>query len=67
MQNSETKLDIYKEKLKQESQKVLECRQKHEAKSCFECENLIGCESRKAYVQAVYESMSQGQSGGFEF
>jgi hypothetical protein len=67
MQNTENKPDIYKIKLEQESQVLLECQKKHNLNSCFVCENLIGCESRKSYVRAVYDSMSQGQSGGFEF
>lgn len=35
--------------------------------SCMPCPKIIGCEKRKAYVFAVYNSMSKGSSGGFEF
>ncbi|MDR2636094.1 MAG: hypothetical protein LBC08_04610 [Campylobacteraceae bacterium] len=66
-QNTESKPDIYRVKLENESQGLLECQKKHDLNSCFECTNLIGCETRKNYVRAVYDSMSQGESGGFEF
>ncbi|MDR1007453.1 MAG: hypothetical protein LBL65_02660 [Campylobacteraceae bacterium] len=66
-QNTENKPDIYKINLKKESQILLECQKKRNLNSCFECENLIGCNNRKSYVRAVYDSMSQGESGGFEF
>lgn len=35
--------------------------------SCFPCSKIIGCETRKAYVLAAYNSMSKGETGGFEF
>ena len=31
------------------------------------CEQFFECELRKKYVIAVYESMSKGSGGGFEF
>ncbi|MDD3467426.1 MAG: hypothetical protein PHE67_09780 [Campylobacterales bacterium] len=35
--------------------------------SCMHCAKIIGCELRKTYVSAVYNSMSKGDTGGFEF
>ncbi len=35
--------------------------------SCFACSKIIGCETRKAYVLSAYNSMSKGDTGGFEF
>lgn len=35
--------------------------------SCFPCPKIIGCETRKAYVLSAYNSMSKGDTGGFEF
>ena len=35
--------------------------------SCSECSEFIGCAIRKEYIQAVYDSMSKGETGGFEF
>jgi hypothetical protein len=60
-------LDEYQLKLKSESETLIKCQKSKNLESCFECETAIGCETRKKYVKAVYESMSHGQSGGFEF
>ncbi len=35
--------------------------------TCSACKEIIECETRKAYVKAVYESMNKGAGGGFEF
>jgi len=35
--------------------------------SCTPCPKIIGCETRHSYVGAVYNSMSKGDTGGFEF
>ncbi len=35
--------------------------------SCFLCPKIIGCDIRRQYVAAVYNSMSKGSAGGFEF
>ena len=47
--------------------KVQECQQNRGHKSCSQCEFYIGCELRDEYVKAVYNSMSKGETGGFEF
>ena len=44
-----------------------QCQKEKAVKSCSLCEFYIGCETRRAYVQAVYDSMSKGETGGFEF
>lgn len=44
-----------------------QCQQDKNQSSCLKCENLIGCEIRNAYVQAVYDSMSKGNQGDFDF
>jgi len=31
------------------------------------CEKLLECEVRDDYIKAVYDSMSKGAGGGFEF
>ena len=43
------------------------CQKEKALKSCSLCDFYIGCETRRAYVQAVYDSMSKGETGGFEF
>lgn len=44
-----------------------ECQKSKSYDSCMQCEALLECEIRKTYVKTVYESMSKGQGGGFEF
>ncbi len=36
-------------------------------KSCSVCEQYFACELRTNYVKSVYNSMSKGETGGFEF
>ncbi len=43
------------------------CQKEHKVHSCTACEKVLGCEIRMEYVKKVYESMSKGQGGGFEF
>ncbi len=36
-------------------------------KSCSSCEHYFTCVLRVDYVKSVYNSMSKGETGGFEF
>ena len=47
--------------------KLQTCQQEKALKSCSLCEHYIGCELRDEYIKAVYNSMSKGDTGGFEF
>lgn len=47
--------------------KLQACQQEKTLKSCSACEFYFSCELRNEYVQAVYNSMSKGDTGGFEF
>ncbi|MFA6195393.1 MAG: hypothetical protein WC656_01965 [Sulfurimonas sp.] len=38
-----------------------------ELKSCSKCEHYFACNLRTDYVKSVYNSMSKGETGGFEF
>ncbi|NOX16472.1 MAG: hypothetical protein GXP61_10730 [Epsilonproteobacteria bacterium] len=60
-------INTYKEDLLSASEKLKECQKENKTNSCFDCEKLFDCEIRKKYINAVYNSMSKGQSGGFEF
>ncbi|KIM03841.1 MAG: hypothetical protein KU29_10970 [Sulfurovum sp. FS06-10] len=52
----------------QAQKKALEaCQKEKSLKSCLACVHLNNCEIRDAYVHAVYNSMSKGAGGGFEF
>ena len=59
--------NIFEERLDAELAKMQQCQVEKAVKSCSLCEFYIGCDTRRAYVQAVYDSMSKGETGGFEF
>lgn len=59
--------DIWEEKLEIQLAKLTECQKSKNLDSCFKCEAFFYCETRDAYVKAVYESMNKGHGGGFEF
>ncbi len=59
--------EVYKMKFQEASKDLKSCQEEKKTNSCFDCEKLLGCDTRKAYVDAVYGSMSKGQAGGFEF
>ena len=59
--------DIFEQRLDEEIVRLKACQEEKNVKSCSLCEFYIGCEIRQAYVQAVYDSMSKGETGGFEF
>jgi hypothetical protein len=66
-QNIDVNINEYSLNLKQESEVLLSCQNEKNIDSCFVCEKTFECEKRKKYVKSVYDSMSQGQGGGFEF
>jgi len=47
--------------------KIQKCQEEKSLKSCSDCEYYLACELRDEYVKAVYNSMSKGDTGGFEF
>ena len=59
--------NVFEERLDAEMAKMQQCQVEKVVKSCSLCEFYIGCDTRRAYVQAVYDSMSKGETGGFEF
>ncbi|MFV0481569.1 MAG: hypothetical protein ACK5LP_06260 [Campylobacteraceae bacterium] len=67
MQTVDEILKNYSPELKIEIENIQKCQEEKEVKSCFTCKNFYDCEIRKKYVQTVYDSMSHGESGGFEF
>jgi len=60
-------MNKYEEALNEQIEILKKCQEEHQLKSCFLCDNLFECALRDEYVKAVYESMSKGQGGGFEF
>ena len=59
--------EIFELRLDEAMQKMKTCQKEHGLETCSKCEKFIGCELRAAYVQSVYDSMSKGETGGFEF
>lgn len=59
--------ELYQERLKQQIEIIKKCQNEYKIDSCLKCKKIIGCEIRKTYINAVYQSMNKGASGGFEF
>jgi len=59
--------DEFSKKLKEQKKALEECQNDKNVKSCNECDKIIGCDIRRNYVKSVYDSMSKGATGGFEF
>lgn len=47
--------------------KVQQCQKEKNLQSCSKCDSYFGCILRTDYVKSVYNSMSKGETGGFEF
>ena len=60
-------LDEWQIALKLKKSELEACQDKQQVKSCMNCEKLLECEIRESYIKAVYDSMSKGTGGGFEF
>lgn len=60
-------LDEWQKILKQKKLELEACQKEHLVKSCMHCEKLLECDIRDAYIKSVYDSMSKGAGGGFEF
>ena len=61
---SKDKFELYLDEM---VAKLQECQKSKSHKSCSSCELYFGCDIRNEYVKAVYNSMSKGDTGGFEF
>ncbi|MDD2780534.1 hypothetical protein [Sulfuricurvum sp.] len=57
----------YESRLDETIKILQECQEEKTVTSCYVCEKCIGCEIRTKYIRAVYESMSKGETGGFDF
>lgn len=68
MQNTvNQELDKFELYLSEMIIKVEACQEEKILKSCSVCEQYFACELRTNYVKSVYNSMSKGETGGFEF
>ena len=64
---NDVELDKFEIHLDGMIKKVNLCQEDKHLKSCSSCEFYISCELRSDYVKSVYNSMSKGDTGGFEF
>ncbi|MCD4667748.1 MAG: hypothetical protein K8R44_04035 [Sulfurimonas sp.] len=64
---SSPKMDKFEIHLDEMIVKLQECQQQKGLKSCSDCEYYLACELRTEYIKSVYNSMSKGDTGGFEF
>jgi len=60
-------LDKFELFLEEMIKKLQTCQNEKNYKSCSICEHFLSCELRSDYINAVYNSMSKGETGGFEF
>ena len=68
MQETTSKeLDKFELHLEEMIGKLQSCQNEKNMSTCSDCEHYFSCELRNDYVKAVYNSMSKGDTGGFEF
>lgn len=60
-------LDEWQHILKEKKIALETCQKEHHIQSCIKCTKLLDCVLRDSYIKAVYDSMSKGKGGGFEF
>ena len=62
-----TQKDEFELELDRQREILQACQHEKGLSSCFACEAMFECKTRKNYVDAVYISMSKGDGGGFDF
>lgn len=61
-------MNIYKQKLFEAKQRLQTCQKETQnTLSCINCEKIFDCKIRDEFVNATYESMSEGKSQDFNF
>ncbi len=63
----QTQLDQWQIILSQKRSILEDCQKSEQVNSCSKCPKLLDCTTRDEYIKAVYDSMSKGEGGGFEF
>lgn len=66
-ESSSQTMDKFELHLDEMVAKLQSCQDNKSLKSCSNCEFYLTCELRTDYVKSVYNSMSKGDTGGFEF
>ena len=60
-------LDKFEIHLEEMIKKLQTCQKEKKLSTCSMCESYLSCELRTNYIKSVYNSMSKGDTGGFEF
>ena len=60
-------LDKFELHLEEMIIKLQNCQKDKKLSSCSLCKSYLKCELRNDYIKSVYNSMSKGDTGGFEF
>ncbi|MDR1910975.1 MAG: hypothetical protein LBQ52_01335 [Helicobacteraceae bacterium] len=64
---SEIGLDSFEQKREKSRAVLSQCQRERMLTSCYDCDKVFECQTRSDYVNCVYQSMSKGATGGFEF
>ncbi len=64
---TDKELDKFELHLNEMLLKLEDCQKQNSLNTCSDCEHYLNCELRADYVKSVYNSMSKGDTGGFEF
>lgn len=59
--------DEFEKDLDEKLIELKECQDSHDFKGCEPCDEFFSCILRSYYVKAVYKSMSEDSTGGFNF
>ncbi|EGQ2315702.1 hypothetical protein MOH94_000657 [Campylobacter coli] len=60
--------DEFEQDMDKKKEILLSCQSSKGLKSCYNCDEIFNCQTRKNYVDVVYNSMSKGKTeGGFDF
>jgi hypothetical protein len=67
MAENEKVFDEFALHLEKKLKELRTCQEEKQLSTCSACTLFLECTLRKEYVDAVYNSMSKGDTGGFEF
>ncbi|MDA3048871.1 hypothetical protein OFN98_00630 [Campylobacter sp. JMF_15 NE4] len=67
MSENSQERDIFEQILDKNLAILQDCQAQNGLQSCSQCEKILDCQTRDKYVKAVFESMSKGSTGDFEF
>lgn len=60
-------MNIYEDKLDKHKKAITKCQQEKNLNSCYSCDKTFSCKTKRDYIRSVYENMSEGRIGDFDF